>query len=82
MVLRHYKGGHVRIFIVADEASNGDGPIPFIALGHGVKKGYTNEIRYTHSSLLRTLEEIFNVRPFLGGAYRSNDLRDLFTIYP
>src|SRR5664279_3505678 len=74
-----YKAGHVHIFIVADEAANGDGPIPFIALGHGVKKGYTNEIRYTHSSLLRTLEEIFNVRPFLGGAYSSTDLRDLFT---
>jgi len=77
-----YKGGHVRIFIVGDEAKNGDGPIPFIALGHGAKKGYSNWIKYTHSSLLRTLEEIFNVRPFLGGAYRSNDLRDLFTIYP
>lgn len=77
-----YKAGHVHIFIVGDEAANGDGPIPFIALGNGVKKGYTNEIRYTHSSLLRTLEEIFNVRPFLGDANKSNDLRDLFTVFP
>jgi phosphatidylinositol-3-phosphatase len=77
-----YKAGHVNIFIVGDEAQNGDGPITFIALGHGVKKGYTNEIRYTHSSLLRTLEEIFNVRPFLGGAAHSNDLKDLFSVFP
>lgn len=77
-----YKAGHVVIFIVGDEAANGDGPIPFLALGHGVKKGYKNEIRYTHSSLLRTLEEIFNVRPFLGYAASSNDLRDLFAVFP
>jgi hypothetical protein len=77
-----YRAGRVTIFIVGDEAANGDGPIPFLALGHGVKKGYKNEIRYTHSALLRTLEEIFNVRPFLGYAAYSNDLRDLFTTLP
>jgi phosphatidylinositol-3-phosphatase len=77
-----YKAGRVTILIVGDEAANGDGPIPFLALGHGVKKGYKNEVRYTHSSLLRTLEEIFNVRPFLGYAASSNDLRDLFTALP
>lgn len=77
-----YKAGRVTILITADEARNGDGPIPFLALGHGVKRGYKNEIRYTHSSLLRTLEEIFNVRPFLGYAAYSNDLRDLFWTLP
>ncbi len=77
-----YRAGHAVIFIVGDEAANGDGPIPFLALGHGVKKGYKNEIRYTHSALLRTLEEIFNVRPYLGNAAHSNDLRDLFSVFP
>jgi phosphatidylinositol-3-phosphatase len=77
-----YKAGHVVIFITADEAANGDGPIPFLALGSGVKKDYKNEIRYTHSSLLRTLEEIFKVKPMLGGAAGSNDLKDLFTVFP
>ena len=61
-----YKAGNAVVFIVGDEAANGDGPIPFIALGKGVKKGYKNEIYYNHSSLLRTLEEIFKVSPMLG----------------
>ncbi len=77
-----YKAGHVVIFITADEAANGDGPIPFLVLGHGVKKDYKNEIRYTHSSLLRTLEEIFKVKPLLGAAASSNDLKDLFSVFP
>lgn len=77
-----YKQGHVVLFIATDEARNGDGPIPFLALGHGVKRGYRNEIRYTHSALLRTLEEIFGVGPLLGYASRANDLRDLFSVFP
>jgi phosphatidylinositol-3-phosphatase len=77
-----YKQGHVVVFLVTDEAANGDGPIPFLALGQGVKRGYRNEIRYTHSSLLRTLEEIFHVGPLLGNAASANDLRDLFNGLP
>jgi phosphatidylinositol-3-phosphatase len=77
-----YKAGHVIIFITADEAENGDGPIPFLALGDGVKKGYVNEVRYTHSSLLRTLEEIFKVSPMLGDAAKAEDLKDLFSVFP
>jgi phosphatidylinositol-3-phosphatase len=77
-----YKAGRVTIFIATDEAANGDGPILFMALGHGVKHGYKNELRYTHSSLLRTLEEIFKVSPLLGHAAYARDLRDLFTTLP
>jgi hypothetical protein len=77
-----YKQGHVVVFLATDEAQNGDGPIPFLALGQGVKRGYRNEIRYTHSSLLRTLEEIFHVGPLLGNAASANDLRDLFNGLP
>jgi hypothetical protein len=77
-----YKAGRVTIFIATDEAANGDGPIMFMALGHGVKHGYKNEIRYTHSSLLRTLEEIFKVSPLLGYAAYARDLRDLFATFP
>lgn len=77
-----YKAGHVVLFLATDEAANGDGPIMFMAMGRGVKHGYKNEIRYTHSSLLRTLEEMYGVRPFLGAAAYSNDLRDLFRVFP
>ena len=77
-----YKAGQIVVFVATDEARNGDGPIPFLALGHGVKRGYKNEIRYTHSSLLRTLEEIFHLSPMLGAAAGARDLRDLFSTYP
>ena len=77
-----YRQGNVVIMIMTDEASNGDGPIPFLVLGEGAKRGYKNDIRYTHSSTLRTLEEIFKVGPFLGYAAQSNDLRDLFWTLP
>ncbi len=77
-----YKAGQVTVFITADEAANGDGPIPFLAVGRGVKHGYKNEVRYTHSSLLRTLEEMFKVGPLLGAAAHAPDLKDLFTTLP
>jgi hypothetical protein len=40
--------------------------------------GYANSIPCTHSSLLRTLQEIFGVSPWLGDAANANDLSDLF----
>jgi len=67
------------IIITWDEGEGGDGPIGMIVLsplarGHG----FASYVRYTHSSTLRTLEEIFGVRPFLGDSARSNDLGALF----
>jgi hypothetical protein len=44
--------------------------------------GYANTIPYTHSSTLRTLEEIFGVSPYLGDAANAADLRDLFSTFP
>jgi hypothetical protein len=39
---------------------------------------YASPIDYTHSSDLRTMQEIFHVGPFLGDAAKANDLSDLF----
>ena len=39
---------------------------------------YASDIFYTHSSDLRTLQEIFHVGPLLGDAANANDLSDLF----
>jgi hypothetical protein len=61
-----------------DESENGDGPIGMIAVSPFAKPGYSNTIRYTHSSTLRTLEEIFGVTPLLGDAQNASDLSDLF----
>ncbi|HLX55478.1 MAG TPA: alkaline phosphatase family protein [Ktedonobacteraceae bacterium] len=72
------------VFITWDEGeSGGDGPIGMIVLSHDAKGGgYSNTIHYTHSSTLRTLEEIFGVTPLLGDAANATDLRDLFKTFP
>jgi len=71
------------VFITWDEGEGGDGPIGMIVLSPGAKGGgYSNTIHYTHSSLLRTLQEIFGVTPLLGDATQATDLSDLFTTFP
>ena len=71
------------LFIVWDEGASGDGPIGMIVLSPKAKGGgYQNSIHYTHSSTLRTVEEIFGVMPLLGDAANATDLRDLFVYFP
>ena len=79
---RAYKNGGV-IFITWDEALVGDGPIGMIVLSPDAKGGgYSNTIHYTHSSTLRSLEEIFGLSPLLGDAANATDLSDLFKQFP
>jgi hypothetical protein len=79
---RAYKDGGA-LFIVWDEATKDDGPIGMIVLSPYARGGgYTNTIHYTHSSTLRTIQEIFGVTPFLGDAADATDLRDLFRVFP
>jgi phosphatidylinositol-3-phosphatase len=71
------------LFITWDEASVGDGPIGMIVLSPLAKgHGYASAVRSSHSSMLRTLQEIFDVRPFLGDAANAGDLADMFQQYP
>ncbi len=77
-----YRNGSA-IFITWDESEGGDVPIGMIVVSPKAKgHGYTNSISYTHSSTLRTMEEIFAVQPFLGDAANATDLSDLFTSFP
>jgi len=68
------------LFITWDEGEGGsDGPIGLILLSPLARGGgYGNSIHYTHSSLLRTLQEIFGVSPWLGDTVNATDLSDLF----
>jgi hypothetical protein len=69
------------LFILWDEGDNNvsDGPIGLILVSPLARgRGYTNRHYYTHSSFLRTLQEIFGVRPLLGDAAHAADLSDLF----
>jgi phosphatidylinositol-3-phosphatase len=71
------------VFLTWDEAVVADGPIGMIILSPYAKgKGYSNSIHYDHGSLLRTLEEIFGVTPYLGNAANQTDLSDLFSVFP
>jgi hypothetical protein len=65
------------IFIVWDEPVGGSTLIPFLAIGPHVKPNYANQVPYTHSSLAKSLEEIFRL-PILPTVAAANDLRDLF----
>lgn len=77
-----YQNGGV-LFITWDESEDGDNPIGMIVLSPYAKGGgYTNNIHYTHSSTLRTIQEIFKVTPFLGDAAQATDLSDLFSVFP
>ena len=71
------------LFILWDEADSGNRPIGMIVLSPKAKGGgYQNTIHYTHSSTLRTVEEIFGVSPMLGDAANATDLSDLFVSFP
>ena len=65
------------IFIVWDEPVGGSTLIPFVAIGPQVKPGYASSVRFTHSSLTKTVEEIFGL-PILPTVASANDFSDLF----
>jgi hypothetical protein len=69
------------VFLCWDEGDHNlsDGPIGMLVLSPLAKgNGYASTNYYTHSSLLRTMQEIFGVTPLLGDAANAADLSDLF----
>ena len=54
-------------------------PIGMIVISPLAKGGgYVSTNHYTHASTLRTMQEVFGVRPFLGAAATATSLGDLF----
>ena len=69
------------LLIVWDEGNDfiSDGPLGLILLSPLARAGgYQNHLYYTHSSILRTVQEIFGVGPLLGDGANATDLGDLF----
>jgi phosphatidylinositol-3-phosphatase len=64
------------IFITWDEGSS-TLKMPFIAVGPGVKTGYTGTVSYTHSSVIKSVDAILQL-PTLSRVSSANDLSDLF----
>jgi phospholipase C len=77
-----YQAGHTVILLTWDESASATAPIGMIAISPDAKPGYANTIPYSHSSTLRTLEEVFGVGPMLADAANATDLSDLFTRFP
>ncbi len=69
------------IFIVWDEGGPGT-PIGMIVVSPFAKPGYAGRVAYTHSSLLRTAQDVFGLRPYLRDAGNANGLDDLFSVFP
>ncbi len=69
--------------VAGDNADDFSHTIPMIIISKDAHrnvdgKPYASPLNYTHSSFLRTMQEIFGVGPLLGDAANSNDLSDLF----
>jgi hypothetical protein len=69
------------VFVVWDEGHKMNSPIGMFVISPLAKGGgYASQVSYTHSSLLRTLQEIYGVEPFLGDAANATSLSDLFLL--
>ena len=90
MSSRAYQEG-AAILLWWDEIEGGDTDqfaIPFLVISKNAHpnvggKPFASATKYSHSSFLRTMQEIFDVDPddgfpFLGDAVNATDLRDLF----
>jgi hypothetical protein len=77
-----YKDGGA-LFIAWDEnEGNPNESIGLMVMSPLAKPGYANDIAYTHSSLVRTLQDVFAVGPYLRDAEQATDLSDFFVSYP
>jgi phosphatidylinositol-3-phosphatase len=77
-----YEDGGV-VFITWDESETADdAPIGMIVLSKHAKVAYEGHELYSHSSLLRTVQDIFAIKPYLRDAARAKALDDLFVSYP
>ncbi|HEY8086825.1 MAG TPA: alkaline phosphatase family protein [Polyangiaceae bacterium] len=82
MASNAYKNGGA-IFITWDESVGGESPIGMIVLSPVAKgKGYQATTKYYHSSMVRTVEEVFGLTPLVNDAANQPSLSDLFTAYP
>ena len=68
------------IFITWDDAGTNNTPIGLIAVSPLAKgNGCVSTTHYSHSMLLRTIQEMLQISPLLGDAVNATDLSDLFS---
>lgn len=76
-LISHVNANAGVIFIVWDEPGSPGGPMPFLVIGPGVKAGYASNTPYSHSSLVKSLEQIMEL-PVLPTVTSANTLSDFF----
>jgi phospholipase C len=65
------------LFIVWDEPAGSTGTIPLIVVGPHVKANHVSSIQYSHSSLVKSVEQILAL-PFLATVSSENTFTDFF----
>ncbi len=76
------------LFILWDEGDEkllgkaSDGPIPLLVMSPKAKAGFASQTKLTHSSMLRSVQEIFGVAPLLRDAQNATNLSEFFTSFP
>jgi hypothetical protein len=65
------------VWIVWDEPEGSTGMIPLIVVGPHVKPSFTSSVRYTHGSLVKSVEAILAL-PTLSKVSGDNTLADFF----
>ncbi|HVU02840.1 MAG TPA: alkaline phosphatase family protein [Polyangiaceae bacterium] len=75
-VISYAESHHAAIFLVWDEGELSP-TIPFVAVGPDVKAGYVSDVKVTHGSLIRTVENVFGL-PALSTVATENDFSDFF----
>jgi hypothetical protein len=63
-------------FIIWDEG-NATRKLPFFAIGPGVEPNHESAVAFNHGSLVRSVEDIFNL-PTLPKVSQNNNFADLF----
>lgn len=67
------------LVITWDEGENsGTNQIPTLFVGNTVKYGFVSHTRYTHYSLLHTIETVWNLPPLTENVSQSNVITDIF----
>jgi hypothetical protein len=69
------------ILVLWDEgAACCDNPSGLVAVSRFAKHGYASHAAYSHPSMLRTIQDVFGLRPYLRQAAHAPNLQDLFTV--
>jgi len=72
-----YVNAHGGVIFIAWDEGTGSAPLPFLAIGPHVKRGYRSTVAFNHGSILRSVERMFQL-PVLPAASAAVDLSDLF----